>query len=290
MKNTPTLHAPAQQIDFIPAETIDDVISRLQKIIKECEARNDRAGYFAALYYQVTVKVRDGIKNGEFQDGRRMERLDVNFANRYLYAHHQWQKNGELTQSWKTAFQATKKSSVLVLQHLLLGINAHINLDLGIATVETVGTNELQSIHQDFNTINGIIGSLTFEVISDINRVSPLLSLFGLHGKSNSILIQFSISNARDGAWNFAEELYPQKGADYDKCIRERDHTVKTLAEALITTQGLLRFTQWVIHLFEWRSPRKIIAVLFQHQKKYISFSGRKSSPKAKHISAASGG
>lgn len=276
MKNAVLLSASTKAIGFIPAETIDDVISRLEKIIKECEAANDRAGYFAALYYQVTVKVREGIRNREFQDGRRMERLDVIFANRYLYALHQWRNKGVMTHSWKTAFEATKKSSVLVLQHLLLGINAHINLDLGIATVQTVGTDDLQSIHADFNTINNIISSLTFEVISDITRVSPLLSLFGLHAGNNSVLIQFSINNARDGAWNFAGELYPKKGGEFEKCIAERDKSVKALAAALVTTQGLLRFTQWVIHLFEWRSPRKIIAVLFQSQKKYFRVSGRK--------------
>src|SRR6202008_4811607 len=99
----------------------------------------DRAGYFAALYYKVTSRVRDGIHNGEFEDGARMEKLDVLFASRYLDAYTKWRNGQQPSLSWQTAFESTKRSSVLVLQHLLLGMNAHINLDLGIAAAEVAG-------------------------------------------------------------------------------------------------------------------------------------------------------
>jgi hypothetical protein len=66
----------------------------------------------------------------------------------------------------------------------------------------------IESIQKDFDAINVIIGSIMYEVIQEINRISPLLSLMGLHAnQKDSILIQFSIANARDGAWVFAEEL-----------------------------------------------------------------------------------
>ena len=70
-----------------PAKNIDEVIARLTDIIDISRQEPGRMGYFAALYRKVTINVKQGILNGRFEDGARMERLDVNFANRYLEAY-----------------------------------------------------------------------------------------------------------------------------------------------------------------------------------------------------------
>lgn len=254
------------------ANTIDEVITQLESIVKESISVNDRAGYFAALYYKVTVKVKEGIANGEFENGPRMEHLDVTFANRYLEAYNAWKKKEPVTGSWKLAFDATKKDSPLVLQHLLLGMNAHINLDLGIAAAATAGNQPLESIHHDFNSINTIISSLTYQLLNEISRISPLLSLLGLHSTNyTSVLIQFSIDNARDGAWCFADELSNTAGTAYIDCIQKRDGTIKLLGDGLLYSKGFLRFTLFLIHLFEWKKPSKIIKVLYEFQRKRIT-------------------
>jgi hypothetical protein len=256
---------------FMPYSTIDQILAELQNIIIASEKAGDRVGYFAALYYKVTSKVKEGITRNEFENGARMERLDVLFASRYLDALQQWRQGQPLTDSWKVAFEATRHSSLLVLQQLLLGINAHINLDLGIAAVETIQNGQIEDIHKDFDAINTIIGSLTFEVIHEIDRISPLLSLIGLHASNTgSLLIQFSIGNARDGAWCFAEDLSKKQGQEYDVSIKARDKDIAKLATSLVKSSGLIGLTLWVIHLFEWRSAKKIIGVLHGYQKKFI--------------------
>ncbi len=255
----------------MPANSIDEVLSRLALIIEDSIKTGDRAGYFAALYYKVTDSVKQGILNNQFEDGKRMETLDVLFANRYLTAYEQWKTKKPTTGAWRVAFKTTSKRGPLVLQHLLLGMNAHINLDLGIAAVETTRGGNLQDSKKDFDSINTIIASLTYQVIGELNRVSPLLSLMGLHATNyNSILIQFSIGNARDGAWCFAEELTKYSGADYDKCIADRDNNITQLAESLIHASPLLHLTLWAIHLFEWKNASKIIRALHEYQKAYI--------------------
>jgi len=151
-------------------------------------------------------------------------------------------------------------------------MNAHINFDLGIAAVDASDSRyNMQDIHKDFNSINTIIGSLTFEVLNEINHISPLLSLMGLHAANPSILVQFSITNARDGAWAFAEDLVTKKGIERDNCISTREGSIKTLGESLSKPKGLLAFTSWLIRLFEWRVPRKIIQALYKRQNKYIT-------------------
>jgi hypothetical protein len=243
--------------------TIHEVIAELERIMDICERTGNRLGYFAALYHKVTCRVRDGIANGEFEDGVRMERLDVTFANRYIHAWQRAQAGEAPSMPWAVAFKAGKSRRTLVLQHLLLGMNAHINLDLGMAAVETAGPDGLPAIRKDFNAINGILALLTGDVMSSLRRVSPLLSLMGLHAtRYNSILIQFSISNARDGAWCFAEELYGKTGATYTDISFARDKAIAELAAGLTRARGLMRLTLWLIHLFEWKNPARIIRIM----------------------------
>ena len=268
--------------------SIEEILSALSNVIAASEKSGDRVGYFAALYYKVTLKVKEGITRNEFENGPRMEKLDVLFASRYLDALQQWRKGLPVTQSWQVAFDATRRSSLLVLQQLLLGMNAHINLDLGIAAVETVRSQPfdtvpgqsldavqnqpLATIQKDFDAINTIISSLTYQVIHEINRVSPLLSLMGLNaGNTDSLLIQFSIDNARDGAWCFAEDLYAQQGPAYDACIQSRDKNIAQLAGALIKSSGLIRITLWVVHVFELKNAKKIIHIMHTYKKKFMT-------------------
>jgi len=254
------------------ATTIDQIITDLETIITDAIQTGSRAGYFAALYHKVTCKVKEGILAGEFEDDKRMEQLDVIFASRYIAAYRQWQQKQQPSASWALAFSIFTKPRKMVLQHLLIGMNAHINLDLGIAVVETArAVNQpLAQVHKDFNAINTILSALTYEVINELNQVSPLMSLAGLHAQNNSILIQFALGNARDGAWCFAEDLYGRTGSDYLKLINSRDADINKLGLGIVAPVGLLSFTVWLIHLFEWRNPSKITRVLNEYKKTFL--------------------
>ena len=244
-------------------QNIHQVVAELEQIMETCIRTNNRLGYFAALYYKVTCRVRDGIANDEFEDGDRMERLDVTFANRYIHAWQTLQAGGQPTGSWQVSFQTGRRKGILVLQHLLLGMNAHINLDLGIAAAEVAADCGLPATRKDFLAINGILAMLTGDVMTSLRRVSPLLSLMGLHNsRYNSILIQFSIANARDGAWCFAEELYDRQVTDAASTMLARDKSIAALANGLSRATGLMRVTLWAIHLVEWRKPARIIHLL----------------------------
>ena len=83
----------------MPAQTIDEVIQYLDEIIASAQNESSRAGYFPALYRKVTLAVKHGIEHHLFEDGERMERLDVIFANRYLEAYDQYRNGEKPTQS-----------------------------------------------------------------------------------------------------------------------------------------------------------------------------------------------
>jgi len=248
-------------------QTIEEIISTLEEIIDTCIRTENRIGYFAALYHKVTCAVRDGIANGDFEDDPRMERLDVRFANRYILAWQQLQKGEKPTNSWAITFEAAKKVKFLVMQHLMLGMNAHINLDLGIAAAEVSNPEGLPAIRKDFAAINATLGLLSGDMMNALRRISPLLSFMGLHAtRNNSILVQFSISVARDGAWTFAEDLYGKQVTEFDNCCAVRDQSIAELGKGLTQATGLMRITIWLIHLFEWKKPSKIIKELRDRQ------------------------
>jgi Family of unknown function (DUF5995) len=59
-------------------QTIDEVPAELDQIILRARNDRDRLGFFATLYRNVTIKVKEGIAAGLFQDGRRIDVQTMN--------------------------------------------------------------------------------------------------------------------------------------------------------------------------------------------------------------------
>ncbi|WP_297096602.1 DUF5995 family protein [uncultured Draconibacterium sp.] len=233
-----------------PIESITDVIQTLDSIIEESLKTGDTLGYFAVLYQKVTIKVKEEIENNYFDDGLRMEKLDVVFAKRYIDAYFAWKKNRPITQSWEIAFTEASNNNLLVVQHLLLGMNAHINLDLGIAAAEISNNNNIADLEDDFKRINEILASMVDEVQQGLSSIWPFLRKLLLWlGQVDNMLVDFSMKIARDGAWKFAKEIATIEEAGWPETIKIRDKKVanKTL---LITDPGkvirlLFRIIRW---------------------------------------------
>ena len=157
---------------LMSVQTIDDVVSALDTIVQQSYDQASRLGYFAALYRRVTCAVRDGIAAGRFQNGPLMEKLDVVFASRYLDALATFQAGGKATRSWMLAFRGCDDAGLLILQQLLSGMNAHINLDLGIASAQVSPGDQLPQLKPDFDQINNVLAGLISTVAS---RLPPFL-------------------------------------------------------------------------------------------------------------------
>ncbi len=162
---------------FDPAAVrdIDDVIDALGEIVDAARGRGERHGLFAALYRRTTVEVRRALRADAFHDPAWVERLDVVFAHRYLQAFADFHAGRPTTAAWAHAFERDREPGHLVLQHLLLGMAAHILLDLGIATHDTCG-GPLSPRQADFVAINRVLGEMLDAVQEDLNAVSPALA------------------------------------------------------------------------------------------------------------------
>ncbi|MEZ5041065.1 MAG: DUF5995 family protein [Saprospiraceae bacterium] len=220
--------------------SIDDIIAALEDIIEDSENNNNTLGYFAVLYQKVTKKVKEGIENGLFEDSARMEQLDVVFAERYFNAYDAFRKNEALTASWEKAFSISSNYWPIVLQHLLIGINAHINLDLGIAAAQVSQNKDINDLENDFNKINAILSSLVGEVQNNLSSIWPTLKrILKKTGRADDFMVDFSMKIARDGAWKFAKSIATKPPEELSAIIATRDQKVAQKA-IIITNPGLL--------------------------------------------------
>lgn len=243
--------------------TIDQVIARLDTRIATARERGSPNGYFAALYRKVTVRIRDGVKQGEFEDNPRMERLDVTFANRYLAACEALDAGARPTAAWQVSFDAARAWPPIVLQHLLLGMNAHINLDLGIAAVETAPGQALPALRKDFDHINDILGSLLDGVKADLTAIWPALGVFDAAlGTKEDAIANFSMQKARASAWQLAECLAATPAADHARVIHERDCVVATFGKVLWKPGVFAQIPALLVRATERGSVRRKIDLL----------------------------
>lgn len=246
-----------------PAKTIDEVIARLDEIIERAQQDESRLGYFATLYRNVTIEIKRGIAQGRFEDGARMERLDVNFANRYLTALAAYQNGQAAPRCWAYAFHATTEWLPIVLQHLLLGINAHINFDLGAAAAITCPGDQLPPLKHDFDEINNILAAMIGGVQFQLEQISHYLKLLDMvGGRTARKVLNFSIDVARDEAWRLAERLAPLTPAEQQPVLEWRDDETTALAHLVRHPGALISAANFVVRLSEPHSIRKIIGIL----------------------------
>jgi Family of unknown function (DUF5995) len=246
------------------AKTIDDAVDLMGDIITDARTKNSRIGYFTTLYRMTTMAVKIKCREGGyFEDDERMRTLDIIFANRYLAAVDGKRQGQNIAQSWDVSFQALQDPSVLIMQHLFLGINAHISLDLGVAVAQLSPHELSDSLYRDFNRVNGIIEGLTNDVTSRLTRVSPLIGLVNrVGGRLDEALSNFSTRIGRDAAWHFAQQLVITPLEQRENVIKQRDMVVAEFGRRLWRTGTLLILVKVIVGLSENKNVGEVLDVL----------------------------
>ena len=242
------------------ARSIDDVLTRLDAIIDDAHRGRSRVGYFAALYRGVTANVQRGIAAGRFDDGARMERLDVIFANRYLDAFDAYRAGRPLSRCWRVAFDEAPRWPPLVLQHLLLGMNAHISLDLGVAAAETAPGAALPALERDFAEINRLLGEMIDDVQARITRISPWMGVLDRVGhRSDERVCGFCLQASRTFAWEAASRLAPLGGPARGREIERLDGLATALSVPIRAPGPAARAALLAVRVREAADVRDVI-------------------------------
>jgi hypothetical protein len=107
---------------------VDGLVTRMSHLLAELDGAGDPARFFLGTYLRTTRAVVEALGRGDFEDPAWVGAWDVDFAERYLDALRAHRAGDAVSRPWLLAFDADP--TLPPEGHVLLGMNAHINLDL----------------------------------------------------------------------------------------------------------------------------------------------------------------
>ena len=242
---------------------IDGVKKRLGEVLDWSLESKSRLGYFAALCRRMLFQIEEEIQAGRFDDGACVERMMVACLNRYLEALQAYQEGQTLSLAWKETFQSTESRRRLVFQDLLLGLNASINFDLGIAAADVLRPGQVMAMQEDFQRLEEIFCSLASQVRREIQGISPWLKPLDRLGKRKPHrFAQFNLSAACQSAWKVARDLAVLNSQQKQELIQVLDRRVANLVRLPEGRGFLQRPLIWLARRRESRDVRRNIKTL----------------------------
>ena len=222
-------------------------------------AADDASGHFPAMYARVTDRIDRAARAGEFGDADGMVRFAGAFAGWYLRP-----RSGvdPIPRSWRATWDVADDRGLLVVQHLLLGINAHVNHDLGQVVVEVADARggELIDMRADFDAVNAVLAATMPDVLADLGRVSQWVNRAAAWGADR--WFHFSLTTARDQAWRFAVATHPLDAAARARAAVELDRLVCVLAYLVTQPVRPVRWLVPVVRRLEPDDPRAVTRTL----------------------------
>jgi hypothetical protein len=224
------------------------MLARMQSQVERWEASFDRRAIFLACYAVMTRNMLNSINSGIFNDPSWVGKLLGRFAEYYFEALETYQNgNPRLPLVWRETFNAALNPRILPVQHLILGVNAHINYDLVLTLVEML-RNEWPALNRegrslrylDHCTINRIIARSIDEVQDEIlERYSPEMDLVDkAFGKLDEWAIARLISLWREQVWRRTQKWLEAESLD------EQDRLHQNLERACLRKSKLI-LLQW---------------------------------------------
>jgi hypothetical protein len=212
------------------------IVKRMTTLVDQWEAARDRRAIFLGCYRLMTLNMLDAIDAGRFHDGVWVSDLLQHFTDYYFNALALYEQSDVATPPvWQLAHDATRDEAVTTLQHLLLGVNAHINFDLVFTLVDQLtpewadlSLERREQRHADHELVNRIIGE-TVDAVQDevIDRHSPWFEFVDkMLGPVDEWLTSHLIAHWREEVWSHAvrylELTSPEERADLHRQIEHR--------------------------------------------------------------------
>jgi hypothetical protein len=193
-------------------------------------AAEDASGHFPALYARITREVETAAAGGRFVDASRMEAFARAFAGWYPGARHD---GAVVPGCWRAAFDVAGDGRLMIVQHLLLGINAHVNHDLPQVVVALAPRNsDLGELRSDFDAVNDILADSIPMVLRSLGAVSRWVNTAAVLGGGR--LFDFSLKVARRQAWEASVRMHALNDTDRAEYAVELDRLVRVLAYMVV--------------------------------------------------------
>lgn len=194
-----------------------NITQRMQQQIDSWKAAADQRSDFLRCYQMMTENMLTAIEAGEFHDPGWVDSLLDHFADYYFIALDAYEQDPSGTPAvWRITFDSTCQPDALVLQNLLLGVNAHINYDLIYALEDMLSPDwqylnpqQRQERYDDHCHVNAMIRD-TIDSVQDtiIEADLPVMALVDtLLGQTDEWIVGRLITRWRDEVWEQAQSL-----------------------------------------------------------------------------------
>lgn len=193
------------------------VLDRMRRQLRRWEDEGDLRSIFLGCYSMMTENMLHAVDRGRFRDPEWVDRLLHRFADYYFDALTAYDAGDpSVPRAWKSVHTASTRSELHVLQHLLLGVNAHINYDLVLTLCDMLGAewdaldgSDLALRREDHLTVNEVIAE-TVDAVQDevVEKHEPVMKLldFALGGVDERFLTAL-ISSWRHQVWDRTEAM-----------------------------------------------------------------------------------
>jgi Family of unknown function (DUF5995) len=159
----------------IDAPGVAAVHGRMLGLLAQLQAERDPLRFFLGTYGRTTAAVGEAIGQARFEDPAWVDRWDVAFAGRYLDALAAHRADpASAPRPWRLAFGAP--AGLHPLQHVLLGINAHINYDLPQALLAVISDADFADARlmarrqRDHERIDGVLATRVAAEDAELER------------------------------------------------------------------------------------------------------------------------
>lgn len=226
-----------------------DVIAEMQTTIDGWQATRDHRAIFLTCYQMMTQNMLIAIDNGEFEDGVWVNRLLHDFADYYFNALTAYDTDPQSAPVvWQHAFQSARRPRTHVLQHLILGVNAHINYDLVYVIYDMLHTEwpqlspeEIAQRYRDHCHVNDVIyrtiDAVQADVVGEYSAAMNWVDTAFL--KLDEWLLHRLICRWREGVWTSATRLMTCTEPDSPAVHRFIEQTAVQRGQAILFERGL---------------------------------------------------
>jgi hypothetical protein len=218
-------------------DSIDGVVAGMQERLDRLTAEQRHRREFLGTYQRTTIAVGKAVRDGVFEDGPWVEAWDVVFADLYLAALDADLHGSRVPRPWRLAFDAPAELNPL--QHVLLGINAHINYDLPQALLAVIGDDDfadpaiLDRRRRDHERIDGVLSGRVAAEDEELAAVSARRLLDRALRPLNQRASRRFLREARQKVWHNTTELQHARLAGSDE-YAERLAELEVLSAAKI--------------------------------------------------------
>ncbi|PHN07070.1 DUF5995 family protein [Flavilitoribacter nigricans] len=225
-----------------------DIIQQMKQQTRTWEDAQDRRAIFLECYTLMTGNMLRAIDDRRFRDCTWAKQLLLRFADYYFVALDAYGcTDKECVTVWTFAHDCSCGKDLHVLQHLLLGINAHINYDLVLSLVDLLDPEwnnlsdaERQDRYHDHCLVNEIIAA-TIDTVQDdvVERYDPRMDIIDrLFGRLDERLLSSLITHWRQQVWDKAMRFLETNSEQREPLRRELEESVMKKARWILLTRS----------------------------------------------------